>query len=104
MTDTEFLRSLRRHLEAYKANVLGIREPGLWGKPSREYAHILPKALFELNILPTIRDRFWHEQGRVGWKLHRYFHHLSSSPPPNDTSGKKWNCQLRLPGSSRRWK
>jgi hypothetical protein len=41
--------------------------------------HILPARDFRLNIVAAQRDRFWLERDRQGWKLHKYFHHLSSS-------------------------
>jgi hypothetical protein len=79
MTDTHYIASLQRHLAEYKASVLGVAESGVWGIPPRPYAHILPVQQRRLNIVAPIRERFWREQYRRGWKLHPHFHHLTSS-------------------------
>jgi hypothetical protein len=66
-------------LAEYKTSVLGVHESGSWGKPPRPYPHILPPDRRELNIVAEFREAFWRSQRRSGWKLHKYFHHLSSS-------------------------
>jgi hypothetical protein len=78
-TDTDYIARLQRHLVNYKTNVLLVQESGLWGTPPRPYPHILPAERRELNIVTPLREAFWREQRRRGWKLHKYFHHLSSS-------------------------
>src|SRR5206468_11772445 len=79
MTDTDYIERLQQHLAGYKISVLGVTESGVWGTPPRSYAHILPREQFRLNIIAPLRERFWPERDRRGWKLHKYFHHLSSS-------------------------
>ena len=79
MTDTDYIARLQRHLVHYKRNALLVQESGVWGAPPRPYEHILPVERRELNIVGPIREAFWREQHRKAWRLHRYFHHLSSS-------------------------
>jgi hypothetical protein len=79
VTDSDYVARLQRHLTDYKASVLLVEESGLWGKPPRAYPHILPVGRRELNIVAPFREAFWRAQHRRGWKLHKYFHHLSSS-------------------------
>ena len=79
MTDSDYIARLQRHLVNYKPSVLRVQESGFWGIPPKAYPHILQVELRELNIVAPLRDTFWREQCRVGWKLHQYFHHLSSS-------------------------
>jgi hypothetical protein len=75
-------RRLITHFRAYKARHFPGLPDGVLhhdGVPF-EYAHILPKERFELNILPSIRAGFWRwfelQNGNV--KLRPFFHHLSS--------------------------
>ena len=56
-----------------------VQESGFCGRPPRAYPHILPAERRELNIVTSFREAFWRAQHRRGWKLHKYFHHLSSS-------------------------
>jgi hypothetical protein len=79
MTDSDYIARLHHHLVNYKTSVLGVHESGFWGTPPRAYQHILPVGLRGLNIVSPLRETFWQEQQRLGWKLHKYFHHLSSS-------------------------
>lgn len=79
MTDSVYIARLQEHLTNYKSSVLLVQESGFWGKPPRAYPHILPAERRELNIVTSIREAFWRAQHRRGWKLHKYFHHLSSS-------------------------
>jgi hypothetical protein len=71
------------HFRAYRARHFPGVPDGVWhhGGVPLEYAHILPKERFELNVLPSIRTRFWRwfeaQSGNV--KLHYLFHHLNSS-------------------------
>ncbi len=78
MSDVAYVRRLQRHLGDYRARVLGV-EPGQWGNPARTYRHILPPASAHLNIVEPLRQQFQTAQATKRWKLHRYFHHLSSS-------------------------
>ena len=76
-----YQNTLKSHLARYKKTNLGIIEDGLWrGKP---YPHILPKDLYRLNILETIREEFWDycesENFGLNQKRHLNFHHLNSS-------------------------
>jgi hypothetical protein len=70
---------LRRHLAEYKQSRLGIRQDGLWVKNRKPYSHILPRKLRRLNILETVRAEFWNYRREERLKLHRDFHHLTSS-------------------------
>lgn len=79
MTDTDYIARLKRHLAGYKSSVLGVQESGVWGTPPRAYPHILPAEQAALNIVAPLRERFQSENRRHRWKLHKYFHHLSSS-------------------------
>jgi hypothetical protein len=79
MTGADYIARLQRHLADYKSGFLGVHESGSWGKPPRHYPHILPPDRRELNIVASFREAFWRSQRRSGWKLHKYFHHLSSS-------------------------
>jgi hypothetical protein len=78
LTDTYAVR-LQRHLAAYKQSRLGVRQDGLWIKNGKPYPHILPRKLRRLNILETIRAEFWSYRQEERLKLHRDFHHLTSS-------------------------
>ena len=79
MADHEYIKRLQRHLADYKSNVLLVQESGHWGAPPRPYPHILPVERRELNIVAPFREAFWRAQRQRAWKLHKYFHHLSSS-------------------------
>jgi len=74
-----FVAAAQRHLAAYKLKHLEIRENGTWGRPPRQYSHILPYRFRKANIILTASADFWRLQGERKWLLHRYFHHLSSS-------------------------
>jgi hypothetical protein len=75
----QFQKERKAFLAAYKRNVLGVTENGIWRKHQREYAHILPVAQRQLNILSTIREAFWDWFRVQDITLHSYFHHLNSS-------------------------
>src|SRR5256885_12860196 len=79
MTDTAYIARLQRHLTNYKSSVLLIQDSGVWGRPPRPYPHILPAERRELNIITPFREAFWRAQRQRGWKLHKYFNHLTSS-------------------------
>ena len=79
MSDANYIVRLQEQLAAYKCGVLGVAESGVWGNPPKAYPHILPLECAGLNIVAPLRDRFWAEQRRQKWKLHKYFHHLTSS-------------------------
>jgi hypothetical protein len=70
---------LQGHLAEYKQSRLGVRQDGQWVKNGKSYPHILPRKLRRLNILETIRAEFWSYRREQRLKLHRDFHHLSSS-------------------------
>lgn len=79
MIRTSFQKLTKSKLAAYKTQVLGIQENGIWRKNQLPYPHILPIRHQRLNILPSIRDPFWHWMKGQGIKLHSDFHHLNSS-------------------------
>ena len=69
---------LRDHLINYKVSNLGVEDDGFWR--NKPYRHILPKELYALNILGTIRENFWeYFNSQETLKMHRYFYHLNSS-------------------------
>lgn len=70
---------LQAHLARYKATRLGVDEDGVWTRTGRAYPHILPTGQLELNILPEFREAFWAYARAQGVRLHRDFHHLTSS-------------------------
>jgi len=74
---SDYTKRLQKHLAAYKASRLSVRESGEFN--GRPYAHILPPSLKWLNILEPYRAevRAFVENRQV--KLHKYFHHLNSS-------------------------
>ncbi|MEP7325964.1 MAG: hypothetical protein ABI836_08455 [Gemmatimonadota bacterium] len=74
--------ALKAHLTRYKEERLGVRQSGTWSGNDKSYSHILPPALKRLNLLETIRREFaaYQERAEGGkLKLHRDFHHLTSS-------------------------
>ncbi len=78
MRDAEYVDRLQRHLTGYRERELGT-PAGVWGDPPREYGHILPRHQRGLNIVEPLRAEFWRVQVARPWKLHRFFHHLTSS-------------------------
>lgn len=72
---------LKKHLSNYKTIREGIHEDGIWRRNRKPYPHILPVQAFEKNILEDFRTDFWLYARGCGLtaKLHRDFHHLSSS-------------------------
>lgn len=69
---------LQLHLAAYARNQLGITERGTWR--GTHYNHILPASQHTLNFLGHCRsDILAYLGGNPKIKLHKYFHHLSSS-------------------------
>lgn len=79
MARDQFQKERKAFLAAYKRNVLGVTENGIWRKNKREYAHILPVAQQQLNILSTVREEFWDWFRVHNITLHSDFHHLNSS-------------------------
>lgn len=77
--EPQFQNKTKSHLAAYKRQVLGVAEDGIWRKNKQPYSHILPIAEQQLNILPSIREEFWSWFKGRGIKLHSDFHHLNSS-------------------------
>ncbi|MAT71163.1 MAG: hypothetical protein CMJ58_16755 [Planctomycetaceae bacterium] len=79
---SSYTQSLQRHLAAYKASRLGVKESGTFVRNGRErhYAHILPKELRWLNVLEQIRTEVReYLELHPEVKSHKYFHHLNSS-------------------------
>jgi len=79
MRQDEFQRRAKQWLSAYKRQVLGVEENGIWVQNGKTYAHILPKEKYQLNILASFRDEFWQQFPRQHIQLQRDFHHLNSS-------------------------
>ena len=59
MAEGSFQSRTKLRLAQYKRDVQTVHEDGLWLKNRRPYAHILPIADRQLNILPAFRDQFW---------------------------------------------
>lgn len=78
MQDAAYVDRLQRHLAIYRERELGV-PAGVWGDPPREYGHILRRRDRNLNIVEPLRAEFWRAQTARSWKLHRFFHHLTSS-------------------------
>lgn len=76
--EAEYIERLRRHLADYRERELGV-PAGVWGTPPLEYGHILPRQHQQLNIVEPLRAKFWRAHAAHPWKLHRFFHHLTSS-------------------------
>ncbi len=73
---------LQRHLAAYKRDRLGVTQSGTFRYRGRDvvHAHILPRELRWLNVLEPARAEVrGYISANPGFKLHKYFHHLSSS-------------------------
>lgn len=68
------------HLSKYKADVLGIKQAGLFRFRGKEYRkpHILPHVHCQLNILERYRSHFFSPK-YAEIKRHKFFHHLNSS-------------------------
>jgi hypothetical protein len=75
----EFQSRAKQCLSAYKREVLGVEEDGIWLRNGKAYPHILPREKCQLNILPSLRDQFWKWFPSQHIQLHRDFHHLNSS-------------------------
>lgn len=79
MRQDEFQRRARQWLSAYKREVLGVEEDGIWVQNGKAYSHILPKEKYQLNILASFRNEFWQRFPSQHIQLQRDFHHLNSS-------------------------
>jgi hypothetical protein len=71
---------LKKHLEQYKQEVLGISEQGVFAKNGKRYAHILPASIRDSNLLEGYRESIvcYLAQNKEITR-HRDFHHLNSS-------------------------
>jgi hypothetical protein len=76
---TKYADLIKAHLAEYKRTSLGVSASGVWRRNGKPYAHILPEAQAELNILPQIRAAFWAFAQSRKLRLHTDFHHLASS-------------------------
>jgi hypothetical protein len=74
-------KTFKAHLDEYRRGRLGGVESGMFlaNGVERPYGHILPTKLQWLNILEPFRAEVMHYQSSCSLRLHRYFHHLSSS-------------------------
>lgn len=72
-----FQKQVQKHLEEYKTQRLGVTEKGTYN--GKEYGHILPEKLRQLNIFEQYRKEFFEYQAKNDIGLHQYFHHLNSS-------------------------
>ena len=75
-----FREKVCAHLSAYKKNVLGIPEAGIFLYRGRKVPkdHILPLQHLQRNILEPYTAQFFLSEHKPP-KLHKYFHHLNSS-------------------------
>lgn len=76
---SSYADGLTSHLAEYRRRTLGILEPGAWSRNGRSYAHILPAAERDLNLVAPIRQECLKYLERTRIRLHRDFHHLTSS-------------------------
>lgn len=75
-----YVPRLKRHLAAYKKDVLGVAEDGAWSRTGRTYPHILPATHRELNLLAPLRVEMQaYLSAMPTFRYHRDFHHLNSS-------------------------
>lgn len=77
-----YVAQMKKHLEAYKRDRMGLDIPGTWIKNGKPYSHLLEKVSHRLNILEPYRTEFWvaRQEGDLGkFELHPCFHHLTSS-------------------------
>ena len=77
-----FVKAVRDHLTAYKENILGIQDNGLYR--GRAYGHILPREYDTFNIgLPlseyNLDGSLLKLNGCPSIKLHMDWHHMNSS-------------------------
>jgi hypothetical protein len=79
--DGDYVERLKLHLAAYKREILGVAEDGVYTRNQRAYPHILPREQMWLNALPEIRSRLEEHvrAARPRTSLHNDFHHLNSS-------------------------
>ena len=74
----KYRKAVILHLADYKVRALGIEANGTWWGNCKEYGHILPEELSDLNIIdkgyhPRIADMIKKKSRHLG------FHHLNSS-------------------------
>src|SRR5712692_4555874 len=77
-----YQEQLQRHLVAYKRDRLGITQSGTFHYHGKDVVrdHILPRELRWLNVLEPVRAEVRAYVGATPTvRLHRFFHHLSSS-------------------------
>ena len=75
-----YVERLKRHLAAYKRDVLGVAEDGIWSRNGRAYPHILPAAQRDLNLLAPLRAEMRAFLAATPtFRYHMDFHHLNSS-------------------------
>jgi hypothetical protein len=111
-----YAADLNRHLAAYKATRLGVRQAGIFRHRGREvrHEHILPRELQWLNILEAYRSevrQYLHQNTEV--RRHRYFHHLNSSqaftfnlffPFFSSNCSRVLLTAMQLPGEAAAWR
>jgi hypothetical protein len=99
---------LARHLAGYRAKHLSVVDDSPAGADAQP-AHVLPKAQFQLNILPGIRGRFrmWFQAARAPITLRDDLHQLTSTramvcnlffPFLDETSGRAHPALLKAIG------
>lgn len=71
--------SVKDHLSKYKVEKLPSIKNGSFRE--KEYSHILPRNMWEYNLLPHLRHEMLNyiESNNLKKKFHKYFHHLNSS-------------------------
>jgi hypothetical protein len=75
----DFVTLAKTHLAAYKTSILGIAEHGLSSRNNQPYPHIIPAQHRDKNLLPAVYSAFEAFRATTNCKLHRDFHHLTSS-------------------------
>lgn len=76
----KYAERLKVSLVDYKRRVLNVEDDGVWLKNGRQYPHILPAHMKDLNLLPPWREAILkYLATNPGVKLHKDFHHLNSS-------------------------
>ena len=73
-----YTHRIKKHLAQYKEDMLEVTDSGSWRNKKRP--HILPEALWKLNILEEIRPLLLsYLKSHLKIERHKGFHHLNSS-------------------------
>lgn len=74
-----FVTRAKTHMSKYRRCKLKVFEDGISLTKKKPYPHILPQELSNLNLIETYRTEMLSFIDESGIKLHRDFHHLTSS-------------------------